>query len=717
MERRWPQGVAVQPGTPATAHVLVSDEFEWQELTQNPRDYVGDWPKMNPARLVTVRTVDRAGEPIPYCQIWYSFTSGDFSERYGTDQQGYTYRDDIVGTFSVSATQYSFDPVTLSERYHYQRLTQLHDPADRPVIQIVFDPFPSGTGSVAGRVHDQFGRPLTEFHLSLSQGVDGPPTSRQRIPIIDPAGRFEVRGLAPSDYTITASAFDYFTHVYQRENERQRFTIRQAPNDMTLADIALEARQLRYGRARYDDGAPVQSGIWSGPTGAYRIDSDGTFRVGMSRKELERLASLENGKIQVRAYGEKDTQGAAVPVAWDDLSEDAKQLFEVVLPRPTPPSGEQVAPRAADLPDDPAAIQRLKQLGANIKTRDDGSVQEISFLDARIDDSDAIFLEKIPSIEKLRFDRTEIGDAMLTHVKELPNLRELELPNAHITDWGIEQLRGMSSLHLLNLTQTGITDTGLAALDGLGQLEVLDLTATKITDAGMQHVAQLTNLKRLFLATTAVTDSGLPHLAQLRTLEELNLSGSPITDDGLRQLADLTQLKGLSLSGGRVTDAGLEHLVGMKRLNNLNLSRTSISDLGVATIATFSQLERLYLSETRVTDKCLEKLIALVNLRVLYIEPNITDAALHHLSAFPRLEVLGIGGPAITDKGVEKIAKLSGLTNLFLDESNITDASIPQLIQLRKLYFLTLRGTKITPEGMQKFYDSYSRPPQVFGPQ
>ncbi|MCA9260565.1 MAG: carboxypeptidase regulatory-like domain-containing protein, partial [Planctomycetales bacterium] len=719
VERAWPRGIVVQEGETTEAHVLVSDDFNWQDTTRNPRDYVGDWPQFDPERLVAVRTFDERGTPLPFCQVNYSIVAGGPAGSYGTDYLGCTYRDDVDGEFSVAVSQRDFETNTLASRYHYRKLPQHYDSAARPVIDVVCDPFPTGDGVVRGRVLNQHGAPVPEFHLRLTRGYDGPESTDViglRIPFVDAEGRFEVSNLSPGEYSITASAFDYVTHVYQEPQEMAKVFVDPSSRDVEVVDVVLEARLLRYGQAVFDDGSPVEQGVWSGTSGSYRLAPDGGIRAALSERELERLKSLDGGEITVSTWDSTKQSRSSTAVAWDDLSENPTQPFTVVLARPAAVAADSRDDEASPSPDDPKAVLRLKQLGAFLKTRSDGSVREATFLESRFQDGDAELLQKIPSVEVLRFDRTEVGDSILAHVRGLTQLQSLEMRNAKVTDWGVRQLVDTASLRELNLARAEVTDDGLEAIAAIESLEELDVSGTQVGDAGLRRLSKHSGLKRLFMRDTRVTDAGLADVGRLRQLEELDITGCRIDDQGLAHLSELSNLARLDLYGCRVTDEGLAHLATMTQLRDLDLSGTLVGDQGMDVVAGFSDLEQLRISGSRITDAALGKLRRLQKLRVFYVGPNLSDAATSELLQFPQLEVLDVGGPKITDSGVEEIAKLRGLTNLFLSGASITDDSVPHLVQLRKLILLSVQSTQISAEGMKAFYSEFTNPPQVFGP-
>ncbi len=154
----------------------------------------------------------------------------------------------------------------MAGRWQLKKIAKLYDANDRPLIALGWDPFPSGSGKVIGRVHDQHGRPLTQYYLNLTRYVgerldwsdaEGIGIS---LPITDIDGRFEVGGLPPGTYTAMVRHFDYPTHVWSFDGPK--FTIPDGASAVARLDVDVEAKDRLYGRAQYQDGAPVFPGRW-----------------------------------------------------------------------------------------------------------------------------------------------------------------------------------------------------------------------------------------------------------------------------------------------------------------------------------------------------------------------------------------------------------------------------------------------------------------------
>ncbi|UCE48370.1 MAG: hypothetical protein JSW47_22585, partial [Phycisphaerales bacterium] len=144
-----------------------------------------------------------------------------------------------------------------------------------------------------------------------------------------------------------------------------QFTIPEEPNSVIHFDIEVEAKDLYYGRAVYDDDMPVERGgyrLWfelygpekrlqyhtRGEGFGDRIDPNGFFRVALSQKEREELIRCTGGNVEI-----SDRSGTIGQVHISKLSrnpEDAPTLtFSRKSPRTTLvgsrlPSFEDIAP-------------------------------------------------------------------------------------------------------------------------------------------------------------------------------------------------------------------------------------------------------------------------------------------------------------------------------------------------------------------------------------
>lgn len=347
----WPEPVEIKRGDTAEAHVKLFADLIWSNAMpwDDESGHTGRWERMNPVTLATVRVLDADNDPIPYCRVVFVERDEEVTRGFqnvATDQLGFAYCDRINGTFSLIVQPHEIVPELRASRYHAWKMGKLHSTETRPLIEVKFDSFPEGAGRIVGRVRDQNDRPVREFHLQITTQVGERRDWSEAhsygilIPVVDPEGRFEVEHLAPGAYSISAFPFDLDSHVLKWD--AATFSVPDMPQEAVKVDVELEARELRYGRAVYEDGTPVYPGAWSAVfatdpvTGVRdarsgRIQRDGTFRVALSSSELEKLDENLDGTITVRC---REHAPAPVTARFDQLSADADRPFEVVFPNP-----------------------------------------------------------------------------------------------------------------------------------------------------------------------------------------------------------------------------------------------------------------------------------------------------------------------------------------------------------------------------------------------
>ena len=348
----WPAPVKIAAGRAAEARVLVSTKFKNLPagVPGLKEGFAWQREKMDQSRMITVRTVDSAGEPVPFCRVTF-VDRGDGTETLwfhdaGTDDQGYAYCDKIDRAFSLFVQRFDSLPGQLASRYEYRQLAKIYNAQDRPVITIKWGRFPTGTAKVVGQVHDQHKQALKQYHLTLTRRIGeqhGWSDSNEyaiSLPVTDPEGRYEVADLSPGTYTAKVRHFDYSAYAWTLHGPV--VVIPDTTNAVVRFNVEVEAKELLYGRAVHEDGTPVYPGSWiarlktdiTSPSGgkysSMRTEKDGSFRVSLSREERQQLMVNSAGMIDVHA----STPKARVQVPIKQLSKDPTRPFKVVVPEP-----------------------------------------------------------------------------------------------------------------------------------------------------------------------------------------------------------------------------------------------------------------------------------------------------------------------------------------------------------------------------------------------
>jgi hypothetical protein len=188
-------------------------------------------------------------------------------------------------------------------RWHYRKFSRLYDARDRPVIDLQWEDFPRGPGRIVGQVHDQNGRPLTEYFVTLTRQIgermdwSDAETIACKKAVLDGEGLFDLRGLPPGEYTAMIRHFDYETHVSSFDGPK--VVVPETANALVEAEWEVEAKDRFYGRIQAENGRPLPSCLWSARDFGNRVHEDGTFRVCLSQAEQDDLKILAGNMIDI----------------------------------------------------------------------------------------------------------------------------------------------------------------------------------------------------------------------------------------------------------------------------------------------------------------------------------------------------------------------------------------------------------------------------------
>jgi hypothetical protein len=106
-------------------------------------------------------------------------------------------------------------------------------------------------------------------------------------------------------------------------------------------------------------------------------------------------------------------------------------------------------------------------------------------------------------------------------------------------------------------------------------------------------------------------------------------------------------------------------------------------------------------STTRGTVPALVHLRGLTGLRELYLNnTRVTDAGLVHLRGLTRLYRLSLQNTQVTDVGLVHLLGLTGLHVLSLDNTQVSDAGLTHLQGMAQLQWLDLSNTPISEAGV-----------------
>ncbi len=545
-------------------------------------------------------------------------------------------------------------------------------------------PFPWGRGKCAVAFTINMAGPVTEYFLTLAiigvrQSNDDATEFALRLPVIDSDGRFEVPGLVAGTYTMMVRHFDYSTYAWTFDG----------PKVIVLRPV--EVKSTSKSRLRnYSMAGPcsmtaspsilgdVRPGFTHDPKSRFggtsfdiNTESDGTFRVSLSREERRLLDENSAGMIEVYAYGEKHQKLAEVKVRFEKLSRQSRvQPTKVILPRPDakkdagqavggePP--KPIEPTADELQTATKAFEELQgKLRIYVDRHSKQTKYRFGMPKATVDGD----LKKIPDLPfsfGLMLFGTNVTDAGLKDLGNLENLTSLNLMYTKVTDAGLKDLANLKNLSQFALDGTGVTDLGLKELGAFKNLTELDLRRTKVTDAGLKELTNLKHLWSLELSSCQnVADAGIEELARLNNLSNLGLAETSIGDAELKEIAKLQNLSSLDLMGcSRLTDVGFKELGKLKNLSSLNLAFChKLTDAALVEVGNLENLSNLNLA----------------------LCSRVTDAGLKELTKLKKLSSLDLYDTAVTDVRLKDLANFKNLTKLRLKRGKVTEAAAAEL--------------------------------------
>ncbi len=359
VHRTWPEPIAIEPGAETKVQVLVSPAFQkhasgWYNKVV-AAGFAGQWGDMNPGNLLHGQVTGPDGQPIRYAQIQIREhnpgASGIAAPDTGTDAEGYFYYDGMEWPYRVGALWRQTLPHLLGWRTQYMGRNEVFN--GRQTVNFQFDRLPTGTATVRGRVTDQHGNPVREFHLDVRTQVDWNDRSGEyirsttyRAPFTSANGGFEMSGLPEGTLVVGAIPFDI------RAYERDRGTdVELKAGEATEIDLLLTARNVLYGRVLFEDGTPgvlkpppwpeatthvsVFSHEYGTTSQVGTVASDGLVEVHLESTDL---TAIKDGAKELRIYcplpSEEHTNRFAGEFPLDLLSSDRRKAGIVKIPGP-----------------------------------------------------------------------------------------------------------------------------------------------------------------------------------------------------------------------------------------------------------------------------------------------------------------------------------------------------------------------------------------------
>lgn len=216
--------------------------------------------------------------------------------------------------------------------------------------------------------------------------------------------------------------------------------------------------------------------------------------------------------------------------------------------------------------------------------------------------------------------------------------------------------------------------------DSLESLGII-YSAPGVDDDDLTSIGHLTSLRELFLESNRISSKGLDNLNQLSRLEVLTILSTQISNSSITRISKhFPNLRQLSLAEANINDEQLSHLSTLP-LEILHLGGTKVSDAGLESLGKIRSLKRLILYQTNVTGIGLDSLKDLTNLHVLILSETAVNAdGIANLTMLPQLKDLNLYDcKKLNDQALAPLSRLSGLSELTLNNSGMSEATIEKL--------------------------------------
>ncbi|MBN2588375.1 MAG: carboxypeptidase regulatory-like domain-containing protein [Sedimentisphaerales bacterium] len=749
----WPESVQIEPGKSIKVKLLLSDKFQSAPFVgQTGVDvgYAGQYDITNPEQLITLQTLDENGDPAPFCRVVFvdrissNPSQVNLFHDSGTDENGYAYYDKFSGPFTFNVQRFDFIPENFVQRYQYMRLEDLHYTKDQKVITFKWPAFPTGTGKVKGRIHNQHQKPLTEYYLTITHDIKGSAQSTEdnysigyKIPITNHEGTFEVDDLPSGKYTVMVRAFDYPTYV--RDFNMGEFTITDEPDSTTEFVLEVEAKELLYGKAFYQDGSPLDRGTWMalfeeytpeqrqmypGQRGryfSYRMDPDGFFRVTLSKKEREDLIQCTGGNIEI-----SDSSGTIGQIHIDKLSKDREQAPSLYFPRGKPKDSLI----GLSLPDfnniktdfDLNQIEDKKVLICFFDMEQRPSRNSLLQLNKRIQDYKKKGITVL-AVHTSKIDNKVIEEWMKENDISL-TVGMVESENEQtLYNWGIKSLPWL----ILTNTEHIVTAEGFTIDELNKKIETISGNTKSLPTTPVSKKSTESDNNELSIETRIVKfpqdqtlgilytrDKNIKDQKEWDNWEELGQAQGEITisqdkelrldifDGNYKNISSVKSLKSsdiqfIYISCGSLKDSDLEYFKGLTDLEYLTISSGSSSRIapfngeGLINLKGMTSLRYLRIMFTRIDDESLKHLQYLTNLKELALShtDQIHGEGLVYLKDLPSLRSISLSGTQIEGSGLKHLQDMNQLEYLNLDTTKITNEDL--------VYLKGLTGLKSFP--------------------
>lgn len=325
-------------------------------------------------------------------------------------------------------------------------------------------------------------------------------------------------------------------------------------------------------------------------------------------------------------------------------------------------------------------------------------------------------LAPLTKLEILSLAETNVTVGSLFYLGQLPKLKFLVLDDCpNISDETIDALIEFSKPRRLSMSLSGtdITAEGLKRLrNGLPGITINLRPETLVGLRAIGERGQFTSNDRGeilgFRRRTEITGfihplqpGDLTIVGTVGSLVDLNLEGTNVDDSMLMELPQMSHLESLRLSGTQITDDGLKTLASFPNLQTLWILQDAIEGRGLTHLQQTPKLSNLKV-QTQSGDEILRHVTQATELKSLWIDAPLTNAAISQLASLPRLHYLALIDTRIRAAGIERLATCPSLTELRMDNGLVDDSDIDAIASVRSLKAVALIQTSVTREGRDR---------------
>ncbi|MHC4097501.1 MAG: M56 family metallopeptidase, partial [Planctomycetota bacterium] len=324
------------------------------------RDAMGRELALAPKELIQGRITDPKGQPVTDAVVTIAEYKPQHTShmvlKVSTNQDGYYKLGKVNWPYHIVSQRLL--PTTFGQPELHQsiRLKKVFEGAQ--TVDLQFDEYPKGSGSLECRVVDKNGKAVERFHFMVLDDIDWETidykdpaggyirTKVYRMDVDNTEGSFTVEDLPAGNYKIWVIPKDGEYNDRRYDDVRETVFIEEGEDIKKVIEVP--TKYVLYGRVLFEDGSPavVEPTPWPGAKssilvpmgrrarGIADIDDDGYFAVYLSVREHE---NLKSGRDQLMVNIPTSQEGRRKTVGkfpFEILAEDRDKAGVIRVKRP-----------------------------------------------------------------------------------------------------------------------------------------------------------------------------------------------------------------------------------------------------------------------------------------------------------------------------------------------------------------------------------------------